>query len=84
MTNEAKLPKTQFKTLAGVLSLAVLSEDGWVSEYDARLKGGAWVPALAALVSKGLLETTVRPFVMPAGPYAGEIIDETFYSAKEA
>lgn len=81
MNSEANLTQTQFKTVTGVLSLAVLSEDGWVSEYDARTKGGAWVAALAALVRKGLLVTEVRPFVMPVGPYAGQTFQEKFYSA---
>lgn len=81
MTNAADLSPTQFKTLVGVLSLAVLADGGWVSEYAARTEGGAWVAALAALVHKGLLVTEVRPFVMPVGPYAGHTFQEKFYSA---
>lgn len=82
MNSEANLPQSQFKTLTSVRILAALSsEDGWVSEYDARTKGDAWVAALRALVRKGLLKAEVRPFVMPAGPYAGQTFQEKFYSA---
>lgn len=77
---EAILSKTQFKTLINVQILALISEDGWVSEYDARTKGGAWVASLSALVRKGLLVTEVRPFVMPAGSYVGQTLPVKFYS----
>jgi uncharacterized protein YqgC (DUF456 family) len=81
MSNGADLTKTQFKTAAGVLALAALSTDGWVSEYAARTEGGAWVQALSALVAKGVLVREMRPFVMPVGPYAGQTVSEPFYSA---
>jgi hypothetical protein len=79
MTTTAALTATQFKTAATVLSLAVLAENGEVSEYAARTNG-AWLPALKALVGKGVLTRTKRPFVMPVGLYAGETFDMWFYS----
>jgi hypothetical protein len=79
--NTAKLTKTQFKTAVTVLGLAVLAEDGEVSEYAARTNG-AWVAALSALVEKGVLTVRTGPFVMPVGPYAGqELAGQRFYSA---
>lgn len=81
MTNTATLTKTQFRTAAGVLSLAVLSEDGWVSEFAARTAGGAHLAALRALVAKGILVREMRPFTMLVGPLAGQEISTAFYSA---
>lgn len=81
MSNGANLSKTQFKTAAGILALAALSADGYVSEYAARTEGGAWVQALPALVRKGVLVREERPFIMPKGPYAGEEFQMWFYTA---
>lgn len=76
-----KLTPTQFKTAVTVLGLAALSEDGEVSEYDARTNG-AHLTALRALVDKGVLHVRRGDFVMPTGPYAGETLTgQAFYSA---
>jgi hypothetical protein len=80
MTTTAKLSKTQFATAVTVLGLAALSETGEVSEYAARTNG-AWVAALAALVSKGVLVARRGDFLMPEGPYAGQVVSQLWYSA---
>lgn len=79
--NAAKLTKTQFKTATIILALAVLAEDGEVSQYEAR-RAGAWTEALSALVDKGILVREYKSFVMPSGPYAGQTLqNQAFYSA---
>lgn len=79
-TKRPEITDTQFKTLATVCSLAVLAENGEVSEYAARTQG-ANMNSLDALVRKGVLARERKPFVMPTGPYAGQTIQEPFYSA---
>lgn len=86
MTTTAKLTKTQAKTAMTVALLGVVaeagefSEAGEVSEYAARTNG-AWVAALAALVSKGVLVARRGEFLMPVGPYAGQVVSQLWYSA---
>lgn len=76
----AKLTKTQFKTAVAVLGLIALSETGEVSEYAARTNG-AWVTALSALVSKGILTVRRGDFIPPNGPYAGQVLtNQAYYS----
>jgi hypothetical protein len=81
MTKTAALSDTQFRTSVTVLAMIALSETGEVSEYAIRTSGSyAHLSALGALVRKGILIQRRAPFVLPAGPYAGQTISETHYS----
>jgi hypothetical protein len=78
MTQMKLLTANQIKTLDIITFLAAESEDGKVSEYAART-AGATMTAIRALLRRGVLTVTTGPFRMPTGPYAGEIMEESFY-----
>lgn len=79
MNSAAKLTATQTKTADIVLDLITATDGGEISEYAARTSG-ANLNALYALVRKGVLTVRRGEFEMPAGPYAGEIVEAAFYS----
>lgn len=82
MKNGPQLTATQFKTLTVALCRIVLSETGEISEYEARTNG-CRLDSLRALVAKGELIARQGEFLMPVGPYAGQMVPETFYTIED-
>jgi hypothetical protein len=72
---EADLPRTQAKALGILRQLG----DGEHSEYAWRT-AGAGIAAIQQLERKGFVTRERKPFVMPAGPYAGETFQEWHYT----
>ncbi len=81
-TKRAALTDLQFKTLVTVLGQAALSEEGWAPQCEIKMAGGR-IDSLNDLVRKGYLDWRRAPFRVPRGPYAGEMLEEVWYSAAE-
>jgi hypothetical protein len=81
-TTRKPLNDGQSLAMMRFLAMAVGTEDGWVSEYQAR-EGKVDLVKLRFLVRAGYLVTRQAPFLMPAGPYAGETMTATYYQATE-
>lgn len=71
MTKTEALTEIQANTLKTVLLLAVTAENGEVGEEAAR-KAGAKLPALSALVRKGILVRRNETIDRDAADYPGE------------